>query len=58
VLVFSAAVLVQTTSYELPDGVLQAGVDYVYCVLLGDITGAFSENASWAFQNRFATTGR
>jgi hypothetical protein len=48
----------QTTSYQPPTGVLEVGVDYVYCILLGDIdtTGIFAENGSWAFSNPFRLT--
>jgi hypothetical protein len=47
---------VQTTSFQVPTGVLQAGVDYVAVVLLGDFEGPYVENASWTFSEPFHYT--
>jgi hypothetical protein len=47
---------VQTTSFEVPAGVLEVGVDYAYAVLLGDVEGSYLENTSWAFSEPFRFT--
>jgi hypothetical protein len=47
---------VQTTSYELPPGVLEVGIDYAYAILLGDIEGSYIENSSWTFSEPFHYT--
>jgi hypothetical protein len=52
----SDALPVQTTSFQVPAGVLQAGVDYVSVILLGDFEGSYVENASWTFSEPFHYT--
>src|SRR5262245_12030898 len=46
----------QTTSFTPPPGVLEAGVDYVYWIALGDAEGAFLENISKTFSQPFRFT--
>jgi hypothetical protein len=47
---------VQATSFQVPPGVLQEGVDYVSVILLGDFEGSYLENASWTFSEPFHYT--
>jgi hypothetical protein len=47
---------VHTTSLDIPAGVLEVGVDYVYGVQLGDLEGGRAENVSRAFTRAFRYT--
>jgi hypothetical protein len=45
-----------TTSFHAPAGILKAGVDYVWGIVLGDLEGDYAENASNAFSDPFRYT--